>query len=114
MTKSVRLAKQTGPFRPRRSALCAVSWLDRHPDLEAAIAGLGIEPLVEALEVGRNGGLVARSGQPVIPDRVDGAPDRGHVVAMGEDCVFLRGDPDAAELARHIGEVGNLDAGDVV
>ena len=33
---------------------------------------------------------------------------------MGEHGITLLGDTDAAELARQVGEVGDLDAGDVV
>src|SRR6266700_422991 len=61
---------------------------DRHPDLEAAIAGGGIELLVIALEIGRIGHLESRGRQPVIPDGVDGAPDGRDVLAVGKDDVF--------------------------
>ena len=33
---------------------------------------------------------------------------------MGKDRVFLLGDPNAREFARQVGEVGDLDTGDVV
>src|SRR5215475_7984622 len=88
--------------------------LHRHPDLEAAIAGLGIELFVIALEVRRVRGLQPRGRQPLIPDRVDGAADRGDVVGVGEHRIALLGDADATEAARKVGEIGDLDAGDIV
>ena len=36
------------------------------------------------------------------------------MLGVGEDGVFLFGNPHARELARQVGEVGDLDAGDVV
>src|SRR5262249_11522522 len=54
MTKSLPLAKQTHDEPRRRPALRETALgFDRHPDLEAAIAGFGIELLVIAFEVGR-------------------------------------------------------------
>src|ERR1700722_7507032 len=89
-------------------------FLDGDPDLKTAIAGQRIEILVVALEVGRIGRFQAGRRQPVIPDRIDGAPNGRDVVAVGEDRVFLFGDAHTAEFARQIGEVGHFDAGDVV
>ena len=50
----------------------------------------------------------------MIPDRVDGAANGRDVVGVGEHRVFLFGYPRAGKFARQVGEVGNLDAGDVV
>jgi hypothetical protein len=50
----------------------------------------------------------------VIPDRVDGAANGRDVIAVGEDSVFLFGNPHPAEFARQVGEVDHFDAGDVV
>src|SRR5882757_4023918 len=88
--------------------------LDRHPDLQSAIAGQRIEALVVALEVRRVRDGHAGLRQPAIPDRVDGAADARDVVLVGEHEIFLRRDPDQGELARQLGEIRDLDAGDVV
>src|SRR5467141_4379318 len=102
-------------FRKLLNPSCALPLLlDRHPNLEAAIAGERIEILVVTLEVGRIGRFQSRRRQPVIPDRVDGAANGRDVVAVREDRVSLFGNPNAAEFARQIGEVGHFDAGDVV
>src|SRR6201987_2359302 len=92
----------------------ALSSRDRHPYLEPAMAGRGIKLLVITLEGRRVRHPEAGVRQPVIPDGINGAPDRGDVVLMGEHRVSLRGDAHAAELARQGGEVGDLDAGDIV
>src|SRR5262249_53906928 len=97
-----------------RCAAMTRSAFDRHPDLEAAIAGDRIELLVIALEVRRIRDLMPRRRHPVIPDGVDGPPDGRDVITVGEDRVFLRWDSNAAELARQVGEVGDLNAGDIV
>src|ERR1700694_388934 len=113
MAKSISLAKQSGAGTAQGSPAYRL-FLDRDPDLEAAIAGERIEILVVALEVGRVGRLQSRRRQPMIPDCVDGAANGRDVVAVGEDRVSLFGNPNAAEFARQIGEVGDFDAGDVV
>src|SRR3954453_10783103 len=93
---------------------CAALLLHRHPDLEAAIAGCGIEFFVIALEVRRVCGLQAGGGQPLIPDRVDGAADRGDVICVGEHGIAVLRDTDATEAAAEIGKIGDLDPGDIV
>jgi hypothetical protein len=50
----------------------------------------------------------------VIPDRVDGAADGRDVLGVGEYSVFRFGNPHTGELARQVGKVGDLDAGDVI
>src|SRR5579872_6435103 len=79
-----------------------VLFLNRHPDLEAAVAGERIERLVIALEIRGIRCLQSRRRQPVIPDRVDGAADRGNVVAVAEHRVALLRDPHAREWTRQI------------
>src|SRR5579872_2437701 len=87
---------------------------DRHPDLETAIAGRGIEALAVTLEIGRIGDPQAGRRQPVIPDRVDGATNARDVLAMREHGIFLLGDAHAHEGPRQVGEIAHLDARDVV
>jgi len=87
---------------------------DRHPDLQPDIAGGRIKLLVIALEVRSIRRRHPRRRQPVIPDRVDGAANGRDVLGVGEHRVFLFGNPHAGELARQVGEIGDLDAGDVI
>src|SRR5262245_39485122 len=101
MAKSSLLAKQASAML--RCAPYSALLRHRNPDLEAAIAGDRIELFVVALEVRRIRGLVAGCRQPVIPDRADGAPDRRHMVAMGEHRIALLGDADAHVAARQVG-----------
>src|SRR3954470_5636284 len=86
----------------------------RHPDLQPAIAGGAVELLVIALEVRRVRDLEAGLRQPLIPDRADGAADGRNVFGVAEHDIALCRNPHAGELPRQVGEVGNLDAGDVV
>src|SRR6476661_607153 len=104
----------TSGHRPAQGSQALRLFLDRHPDLEPAIAGERIEVLVVALEVRRVGHFQPRGRQPVIPDRVDGTADGRDVVAMAEDRISLFGDANPGEFARQVGEVGYLDTGDVV
>src|ERR1700712_3890068 len=86
----------------------------RNPYLQPAIAGRRIELLVVALEGRRIGRLEAGHRQPVIPDRVDGAADGRDVFGVGEDRVFLFGNPHPRKFARQVGKIRDFDAGDVV
>src|SRR6202023_1332149 len=99
---------------PRKAAPRCGLLLDRYPNLEAAIAGERIEILVITLEVGRTRRFQSRRRQPVIPDRVDGTANGRDVVAVGEHRISLFGDTNAAELARQVGKIRHLDAGDVI
>lgn len=117
-------AMETDDALRKLSATVANSWAlcadaiallpHRNPDLQPAIAGKRIEFLVVALEVRRVRRLEAGGRQPVIPDGVDGAADGRDVFVVGEDRVFLFGNPHAGEFTRQVGEIGNLDAGDVI
>src|SRR5262249_12602292 len=73
-----------------------------------------IEILVVALEGRRIRHLESGRRQPAIPDRIDGAANGRDVVLVGEDRVFLLREADAAELARQVGKIADLDTGDVV
>src|SRR6185312_12331950 len=88
--------------------------LDGNPDLQAAVAGDGVEILAVALEVGCVDALLTGCWQPFVPDRAPGAAYGGNVTAVSEHGVPLRCDAHPTEFARHAGEVGDFDAGDVV
>src|SRR5947209_13385987 len=87
---------------------------DRDPYLQTAIARQRIEFFVIALEIRRIGSGQAGRRQPVIPDRIDGAPNGGDVVLVRENSISRFRNPDAAEFARQIGKIRDLDAGDIV
>jgi hypothetical protein len=58
--------------------------------------------------------LVARSRQPLGPDRTAEGADLGDVAGMREDGVALLGDPQSRHLRRHPREIFDLDAAQIV
>jgi hypothetical protein len=91
-----------------------ISRLDRHPYLNAARSGRRVEILAVALEVRRIRDLMTGFRQPLVPDGVPGAPDRGNVVAMGEHHISVFWNPRAVPIRGNPGKVGYLDTADVV
>src|SRR5580692_2580465 len=86
----------------------------RDPDLETAITRDRVEMFVVALEGRRVGDFQAGCRQPMVPDRIDGVSDGRDVVAVGEHRITLLGNPDTRERTRQIGEIGDLNARNVV
>src|SRR5579883_1703601 len=57
---------------------------------------------------------MSRFWQPLVPDRVPGAPDRRDVLTVGKHRILLRRDSDAGKVRRNPGEIRDLDTAQVI
>src|SRR6185312_16747060 len=79
--------------RPRHET-SAPRLSDRHPDFYRPGPCHRVEVLVVALEAWAVGDVDAGRRQPLVPDRVVGAPEHRYVCGMTEDRVALSADAD--------------------